>query len=123
MKNNLGGIKITGPINLDAYITAVELSEILGVRTNRFRPWYNWYYSNEYTKPKDFPVLPNFVIYGNKRYWKKSDIPQLKKFKKSLGQGKNGVMGEYNARQWQDRGRTALESKGRTDLVERYFTK
>lgn len=123
MKNFIGRQEINGPIDLNNYINAEDLGKILGVKPNRFRPWYNWYLSPEYKKPDNFPKLPPFIVIGRCRYWKKSDIPALEEFKNALGRGKGGVMGEYNARNWQQRGKSALVKKGRIDLVEKYFNK
>ena len=41
-------------------------------------------------------MLPDYVRIGNKntRYWKHSDMWKLIEFKKSIPQGKRGVMGE-----------------------------
>lgn len=116
-----GQIQTPESVDLAEYINAEELSNLIGVKPTRFRAWYNWYYDPMYSKPEGFPELPHYIKIGNFRYWKKSDIEGMIIFKQALNVGNRGAMGEYNARNWQQRGKSALEKKGRMDLVEKYF--
>lgn len=56
--------------------------------------WYKWkelHPDHELAK-----LIPDYTRIGNRRtrYWKETDIWQLKKFKESIVQGRNGMMGD-----------------------------
>ena len=79
----------------------------------------NWYMfkkanpDNEYAK-----MLPEFVQEGPRqtRYWKESDIWKLLEFKKSIPQGRNGVMGcitqKYYRKEENNEQTEATDSRG-----------
>lgn len=75
-----------------------EVAIIIGSSSKSINNWY-WFKrenpNNEYAK-----MLPNYVQYGPRqtRYWKESDIWKLVKFKQSIPQGRNGIMGSVTQR-------------------------
>ena len=81
-----------------------EVAVILGCSFKSINNWY-WFRrenpDNEYAK-----LLPDYIQDGTRktRYWKESDIPQLKKFKDSIPQGRNGIMGCITQKYQKQRG-------------------
>lgn len=112
-------------LNTEGMLTAIQLAGILNVGVERISAWYKWYNDDNFKKPNDLPELPEYYRKHptSKRYWKKEDVKKIKKFQEALGRGRAGVMGEFNARFWQERGKNSLENKGRSDLIEEYFKK
>lgn len=104
-------------------LTANQVCGILNIGVNRLSAWYSWYMDDKYQKPEGLPELPPYEQSEphGKRYWNEEDVPKIQEFKQFIGRGRAGVMGEYNARSWQKRGKRALENKGRTDLAQDYF--
>lgn len=70
-----------------------EVAILIGSSGKSINNWY-WFKrenpDNEYAK-----MLPDYVQEGARqtRYWKESDIWKLIEFKKSIPQGRNGIMG------------------------------
>ena len=74
-------------------LTIVEVAVLLGVSTRSIENWYMFKRKvpdNEYAK-----ILPDFEQNGSRqtRYWKLSDVEQLKKFRDIIPHGKDGIMG------------------------------
>lgn len=73
-----------------------EVAMLLDVNQYTIERWYKFKRENpdnEYAK-----LLPEFIYKVNSknrntRYWKASDVEQLKKFEQSIVQGVNGFMG------------------------------
>ena len=95
-------------------LTATKVTQYLDISVATLNNWYGWYNNPEYIKPKDTPELPAYTQQGKRgtRYWDKADLPKLMKFKKWIPRGRAGIMGDYNARFWGDRGVRALKNKG-----------
>lgn len=111
-------------------INATELAGMIGVSVVTLSGWYKWYYDDSYEKPEDTPELPPFERVGNNyngtRYWKLEDVDKIQEFRKWVGIGRDGKLGEYNSRCWGAKGARALINKGRPDLLEQnkaYFKK
>ncbi len=104
-------------------LNSTQVSGILNVGVQMINNWYKWYNDDEFEKPKGLPELPMYSQDKphTRRYWNEEDIIKLIEFKKYLPRGRAGVMGDYNARNWQDRGKQALINKGKTDLAYKYF--
>ncbi len=95
-------------------LTATKVTQYLDISVPTLNNWYKWYNNPQYEKPKDIPELPAYTQQGKRgtRYWDEDDLPKLMKFKEWLPRGRAGIMGEYNARFWGDRGVRALKNKG-----------
>ncbi len=95
-------------------LTATKVAQHLDISVPTFNNWYNWYNNPKYEKPKGTPELPAYTQQGKRvtRYWDKADLPKSMKFKKWIPRGRAGIMGDYNARFWGDRGVRALKNKG-----------
>ena len=71
-----------------------EVAILVGVSFKTINSWYAFkrmHPDNEYAK-----ILPDYIQAGNrqKRFWKKSDIWKLIKFRQSIPKGRNGVLGD-----------------------------
>lgn len=71
-----------------------EVSILVGASIQTIASWYRWkalHEDHELAK-----MLPEYTRIGNKRtrYWEQSDIWKLIEFKKSVPQGRNGIMGD-----------------------------
>lgn len=75
--------------------------------------WYEWYLDDKYKKPEGLPELPMYEQNrkGGTRYWNIEDIEKIKIFKEWLPKGRGGVMGDFNAKYWGEKGKQALENK------------
>ena len=79
----------------------LKLEEVAVLIESSCKSINNWYWfrrenpDNEYAQ-----MLPDYIQEGNRqtRYWKESDIWKLIEFKKSIPQGKKGVMGSITQR-------------------------
>ena len=74
-------------------IKATELAYRVGASVQTITTWYKFKEENpdnEYSH-----MLPDYVRLGarNTRYWRESDIGKLIEFRKSIPQGRNGVLG------------------------------
>ena len=79
-------------------INVQELSFLVGSSIQTISSWYRWKSLNpdhELSK-----LLPDYVRIGNKntRYWNRQDVWELVKFKQSIPQGRNGIMGVVTQR-------------------------
>ena len=77
----------------DRLLRLEEVAILIGSSGKSINNWYMFkkqYPDNAYAK-----ILPEFIQEGERqtRYWKESDIWRLIKFKSSIPQGRNGVMG------------------------------
>lgn len=99
---------------MDDRITATRVSYFLDISVVTLGNWYKWYNDPKYDKPEDMPELPPYEQKSPRgtRYWKRSDLPKLLIFKYWLPRGGAGIMGDFNARFWGDRGKRALKNKG-----------
>lgn len=70
-----------------------ELAGILGTCTQTISSWYRWKKQNPAHELAQ--LLPDFFRYGphGTRYWHEYDIPAVMRFKNSITQGRNGIMG------------------------------
>lgn len=78
-----------------------EVAVLIGSSGKSINNWYMFkkqYPNNAYAK-----MLPEFIQQGARqtRYWKKSDIWKLIKFKSSIPQGRNGIMGSVTQKYYQ----------------------
>lgn len=94
-------------------ISATKVTQYLDISYNTLNSWYRWYNNPMYPKPKDMPKLPEFIqdTPRGPRYWTEDDLYDLRKFKEWIPKGRNGVMGDYNARYWGERGKRAIKNK------------
>lgn len=92
-----------------------QLCGVLDVSAQTIYSWYQWYNDDSYEKPENTPELPSYIQSKKytKRFWYDTDVEKLVEFKKFIGKGRAGKMGEYNARKWQDRGVRALNNKNK----------
>ena len=77
----------------EKYLNVEEVSVLINSSVATISAWYRWKRANpdnEYAK-----MLPDFVRKGahRARNWRYSDIWKLIKFKQTIPQGRNGVMG------------------------------
>lgn len=81
-----------------------EVAILIGSSGKSINNWY-WFKrenpDNEYAK-----MLPDYVQYGPRqtRYWRESDIWKLIKFKQSIPQGRNGIMGSVTQKYYHKEG-------------------
>ena len=71
-----------------------EVSLLVGASIQTITSWYKWkslHPDHELAK-----LIPDYVRVGNRRtrYWKQSDVWALTNFKKTIPQGRNGIMGD-----------------------------
>ena len=91
-----------------------EVAVIIGSSCKSINNWY-WFKrenpDNEYAK-----ILPDYIQDGARqtRYWRESDIWKLLEFKKSIPQGKNGIMGSITQRYYKKEKRSTDDSKPKT---------
>lgn len=88
-------------------LTATKVTQYLDISMKTLDSWYKYVEDNSFEHPSDMPNLP---MYEQKyprapRYWKKSDLEQMKKFKDWVPKGRNGVMGRVNERFWSEKHR------------------
>lgn len=70
-----------------------EVAFVIGSSIQTISSWYRWKDLNpDHERAK---LLPEYVRIGRKntRYWKQSDMWKLIEFKKTIPQGKSGIMG------------------------------
>lgn len=94
-------------------LSAAQVCGILDITPQTLYIWYRWYNDDQFEKPDGLPELPRYYqkMPRSKRFWRKDDIEKLKTFHSAVGKGRKGIMGEYNARNWQERGKRALANK------------
>ena len=83
-------------------LTACRVAQRLDVSVKTLTNWYKWYNDDTIQKPSDCPPLPDYIQErpGAIRYWLAEDISKLRKFKKWIPHGRNGVMGKINEVYW-----------------------
>lgn len=71
-----------------------EVSLIVGASIQTISSWYKW--KGLHPDHALAKLIPEFTRIGNKRtrYWKKEDAWALRRFRDSIPQGRNGVMGD-----------------------------
>lgn len=79
---------------VDNLLNVNQVALLVGSSIQTVGSWYRWkslHPDHELAK-----LLPDYVRVGNRRtrYWKQSDIWNMIEFKKSIPQGRHGVMGE-----------------------------
>jgi len=86
----------------DIDLKSSEVANKVGISVVTLSNWYKWFYDLETVTPKDCPGLPEFKQSGFKqpRYWRSSDIEQIKKFKNWIPHGRSGVMGRVSEKFW-----------------------
>ena len=102
---------------MENLLTATKVAQYLDISVPTLNNWYKWYGNSEYEKPAGTPNLPAYTQQGKRgtRYWDKADLPKLVKFKKWVPRGRAGIMGDYNAQFWGERGKRALKNKLQND--------
>ena len=76
-------------------IKANELAMMLDTSIQSITAWYKWKELHpEHELAKLLPEYTKLPGGRKTRYWKYSDVWKLIEFKKSLPQGRNGIMGE-----------------------------
>ena len=90
----------------------MDVAYALKVSTQTINNWYRWKNDPNTELPVSAPPLPDFVrLSNNRRKWKSTDLPALKKFAKWVPKGRAGKMGNSNFKYWGDRGTRAQENK------------
>ena len=79
-------------------LNANETAMYVGVSVQTLSSWYRWkalHPDHEMAK-----LLPEYTRIGNRRtrYWTQEDVWSLVKFRTSIPQGKNGIMGDVTQR-------------------------
>ena len=94
-------------------LTATKVAQHLDISVPTLNNWYKWYNNPQYEKPKDVPVLPKYEQNGVRatRYWDSKDLPLLEEFQRWVPRGRAGIMGDYNAQFWGERGKRAFRNK------------
>lgn len=71
-----------------------EVSLMIDSSIQTINGWYRW--KDIHPEHELAQLLPEFVRQGGKntRYWKQSDVWKLIQFKKSIKQGRDGIMGD-----------------------------
>lgn len=93
-------------------LTAVRVSQEVGVSVPTINSWYRWWNNPDTEKPADCPGLPAYEQEGKGiRYWREEDMKQIRDFHEWMPRGRAGVMGSINAAKWGQRGVRALENK------------
>lgn len=77
-------------------LTMDEVAVAVGVTRQTI---YYWYKFKKENPDSDYArLLPDFIVIGRQRFWNKSDINSLMRYKKAIPKGRNGVMGEVTQR-------------------------
>lgn len=91
----------------------------LQISTQTLNVWYRW----KQREPEQYEnfghELPDYIQEGNrqKRYWHKSDIPKIAKFRDAIPKGRNGILGnitQVGARKKQEEKVNAKKSSERS---------
>lgn len=95
-------------------LTATKVAQQLDISVTTLTNWYKWYNDPHIERSPTVPPLPEYEQAGARapRTWAPEDIQKIAEFQKWLPKGRAGVMGEYNARFWGERGKRALKNKG-----------
>ena len=75
-------------------LTALEVCVLVHCSYNTLNGWYRWKNmnpDNEYAQ-----LIPDYIQEDPRqtRYWRRDDVAKLIKFKQSIPQGRNGIMGD-----------------------------
>ena len=92
---SIGIYSLTGLVNNPKeLINANALAFLVGSSVQTISAWYRWKSLNP--EHELAQLLPDYVRIGNKntRYWNRQDVWMLIKFKQSIPQGRNGIMGQ-----------------------------
>ena len=73
-------------------LTMDEVAVAVGVTRQTIYLWYK--YKAEKPDSEYAKLLPECIVIGRQRFWNKSDINNLRRYKKALPKGRNGVMGD-----------------------------
>ena len=97
---------------MEKLLTATKVAQHLDISVPTLNNWYRWY-NQEASKLKDVPKLPDFIQASSRstRYWEEKDLEKLAAFQAWLPRGRGGVMGNWNAKFWGERGKRALKNK------------
>lgn len=74
----------------------LKLEEVAVIIGSSFKTINNWYMFKKENPDNEYAqLLPDFIQEGKRqtRYWREADIWKLLEFKKSIPQGRNGIMG------------------------------
>ena len=77
----------------DKLLNVSEVSMYVGSSIQTISSWYRWKDLNpDHELAK---IIPEYTRIGNRRtrYWTMADVWKLVEFKKSIPQGRNGIMG------------------------------
>lgn len=79
-------------INIEKQYRVEQVATLLGVSSQTINLWYAWKRTNP--KSENVKLLPEYTQATSRstRYWTREDIKQLRKFKKSIIKGRDGVM-------------------------------
>lgn len=75
-------------------LNVTELSVLVGASPQMISMWYRW--KHEHPDNEFAVMLPDYTRIGRRRtrYWTQSDVWKLIEFKKSIPQGRKGIMGD-----------------------------
>lgn len=78
----------------DKLLNVQEMAVLINSSVQTVSSWYRW--KRLHPEHELAQLLPDFERHGahRARYWHYSDVWKLLEFKKSLPQGRNGIMGE-----------------------------
>ncbi len=100
---------------MEGMLTATKVSQYLDISVQTLTNWYKWQEHCRTLEQTNLPYLPAYKQAGERapRYWDEKDLPILQEFKNKIPKGRGGVMGQYNAKFWGDRGKRALTNKSK----------
>ena len=96
----------------DRMIKAQELSMLIDTSVQTITVWYKW--KETHPEHELAKLLPDYTrIKGGRktRYWKYSDVAKILEFKKSLPQGRGGIMGDVTQMYVKDSKRYVFRDK------------
>ena len=83
-------------------LSIAQVCRIVGVSEPTISNWYRW--KKERPEEELTELLPNFFRVGphRERRWHESDVEKLIKFRNSIPQGRNGIMGSVTQRYYKN---------------------
>lgn len=100
-------------------LSASKVAQHLDISVTTLTNWYKW--QNSLTEPvsENAPRLPQYEQHSVRgpRFWTEEQLKELEVFKEWIPRGRNGVMGNINARYWGARGKRALKNKDDSALT------
>ena len=80
------------------YISINKVALYLDISVATIRRWYLWWDNPEFDKPEDL-FLPHYYFMDRRKtkYFKKSDLKYLEKFREDINGKYKGVMSDFNA--------------------------